>query len=144
MKLFIKNKFILWLLVTLNVMFACLPVWRSGAMVICRCTGHIIFESMDRNENMACCCNDCGMERKKDVCGSSLCSCASLPASKNFDDHTACFTNAQEYDKTMMCIDYRITQFIDSSQQNKFYPVARYPATGNMTIDILRTTILLI
>jgi hypothetical protein len=141
MKFFIKNRFIRYLLVALNMMVACLPFWRTGIMVICKCGGHISIELKDYDESMVC-CNDCEMEKNRIESSPLMCSCTGIPVSKDFNGHAACYTNTEEYDKTVLWVDQGLSQFIDSHRQNRFYPLAHYPATGNNAIDILRTNIL--
>jgi hypothetical protein len=143
MNFLIKNKIIRCLLFSLNLIFACLPFWHTGTMVICQCGGHFSIELKDYQDCGAC-CNDCEGARNRSENSPLICCCASIPISKDLNDHTACYTNAEKYDKIISCFDHRISRIIDSEQQKIFYPLAQYPVTANNPIDILRTIILLI
>jgi len=123
------------------MMVACLPFCHTGAIVICKCGGHISVELKDYDESVAC-CNDCEMESNGFEASPLMCSCAGIPISKDFHRHAACSTNTEEYDKTMVRVDQILSQFIDSHRINRFSPLAHYPAIGNNAIDILRTNIL--
>jgi hypothetical protein len=131
------------LFVSMNLIFACLPVWYEGAMVICHCGDHMAI-GLKGNQDYMACCNDCEGERNKVEASPLMCSCTGIPISKDLNDHTACYTNTEEYDKTISCFDHRNFHPMDSQLQNTFYLLTHNLASGNNTIDILRTTILLI
>jgi hypothetical protein len=129
--------------VAMNIMFACLPIWRTGTMVICKCGGHISIELKCNHENIEC-CNCCDIDDRSSKCSHSICSCTGIPISNDFGDHAVSFNNAQDSYKGMFCIDYRISQFIGSYQPVGFHKLDYYSGTDKKVIDILRTTIMLI
>jgi hypothetical protein len=125
------------------MMFACSPFWRTGTMVICKCSGHIFIELNDRHQS-AVCCNFCKMDRSSDERNQSICSCTGIPLSSEFDHHAVSCNSAEDDEKPILYVDYRIPVFMDSNQQHLFSPAAFDSGTGNKALDILRTTILLI
>jgi hypothetical protein len=131
------------LLVVLNMMFACLPFWRTGTMVICKCGGHISIEFKCEHESMDC-CNCCEMDRNRIEANTLVCSCANIPISKDLDKLAVCCSNAEKSDENMLCVDYRISQVIGSNQPYRFHKIDYFSGIDKKVIDILRTTILLI